>query len=146
VHSLTIGWKEPKVGRTALPREVWTSMNPIKNHVFHSPKANLTHEHFLKIVPTSFVYYHHDAVKFYKFLHFSSPFHASETTLPTVKMHFDFAPIHVVVREQAKPFYRFMTNLFAILGGTFTFFGVLDAMTDRAHQVLRRKGEIGKLQ
>ena len=79
----------------------------------------------------------------YKYTAHSAAFHG-ETELPTVRVHFDISPMHVVVVERRKPLYRFVTNLFAIIGGCFTVFGIFDSLLDSAHQVVRKKMQLGK--
>lgn len=144
IHHLSFGPLFTKEELARLPSEVSSAIHKLDGRKFESSRSNLTHEHFVKIVGSTFNFYHHGQLSYYKYLHYASPFHASSTLLPTVKMHFDIAPIHVVIDEKSKPLYKFITNLFAIIGGTFTVFGLLDSLFDSAHQVLRRKIELGK--
>lgn len=110
---------------------------------FDSKLANLTHEHFMKVVGSTYNY-KGSPISFYKYLHYSSPFHSSRTLLPTIRMHFDITPIRVIIDETRKPVYKFMTSVFALVGGTFTFFGLLDSFVDNAHQTMKRKVNLGK--
>jgi hypothetical protein len=79
----------------------------------------------------------------YKYTQHSAAFHG-DTLLPTVRVHFDISPMHVVIVERRKPLYRFVTNLFAIIGGCFTVFGIFDAVIDSAHQAVKKKLALGK--
>ena len=145
IHHLSFGNPLTKKDLAHLPVEVSQAVHKLDGKRFESRQANLTHEHFVKIVGSTFNFYNHGSLSYYKYLHYSSPFHASITLRPTIRMHFDMTPMHVVVDEQSKPFYRFITNLFAIIGGTFTVFGLLDSLLDGAHQALKKKIELGKV-
>lgn len=142
IHHLSFGAAELR--KSQLREEMILALSKLDGRKFESRTANLTHEHFLKIVGSSFKRFNEEPINFYKYLHYASPFHASSSLLPTIKFHFDITPMHVVTIEKSKPFYRFITNLFAIVGGTFTVFGLLDAVFDNAQQALKRKVELGK--
>lgn len=144
IHHLSFGslftTKELKI----LPGEVARNMHHLEETEFASKHSNETHEHYLKIVGTSYTYLHHGTLDTYKYTHYAAAFHSSETFLPTVRLNFDLSPVHVSVVEARKPLYRFLTNLCAIIGGTFTVFGLLDGVFEAAHRTIKKKVQLGK--
>jgi hypothetical protein len=57
----------------------------------------------------------------------------------------DFGVVQVHYTEKQMPFYHFMTEICAIVGGAITFTGLLDGIIYRSEQVIRKKMELGKL-
>eukprot|EP00878_Enallax_costatus_P040626 GHUV01046951.1.p1 GENE.GHUV01046951.1~~GHUV01046951.1.p1 ORF type:complete len:138 (+),score=44.82 GHUV01046951.1:77-490(+) len=62
---------------------------------------------------------------------------------PTAKVTYDLSPIQVVVREQGKAWYHFLTTTCAIIGGVFTVAGILDSILYQGFK-FARKVELGK--
>lgn len=65
-------------------------------------------------------------------------------SIPTAKFSYDLSPIQIVVREEERQWYTFITSTCAIVGGVFTVAGILDAMVYKGVQ-LATKRNIGKL-
>ena len=104
---------------------------------------NVTHEHYLKVVGTTFKYLNVGTLQTYKYTTHSAVYH-SLTAMPQIKFHYDLSPMNVVVTEKYKPFYQFVTNLFAIIGGVFTVFGLMDSFVYNTHNLIKKKLQIGK--
>ena len=64
--------------------------------------------------------------------------------MPAIWFRYDLSPITVKYKERSKPIYHFITTFCAIIGGTFTVAGIIDAMIFTAHEIWK-KAEIGKL-
>ena len=56
------------------------------------------------------------------------------TYVPEAKFSYDLSPMAVAVRTTGKRWYDFVTSICAIVGGTFTTVGLVDAV---AHKVLK---------
>ena len=63
--------------------------------------------------------------------------------IPTAKFSYDMSPIQIVVTQQSKAFYHFVTTTCAIIGGVFTVAGILDGIFHASMQIAK-KVEIGK--
>ena len=57
-----------------------------------------------------------------------------ELDVPEAKFSYDLSPMAVAVRTTGKRWYDFVTSICAIVGGTFTTVGLIDAV---AHKVLK---------
>jgi len=143
IHHLSFGLPFSKQELKILPAEVAAAMHRLDGQEFATQAANQTVEHYLNLVGTSFSYLHYGTLATYKYTAHSAAFHG-DTLLPTVRVHYDLSPMHVSIVEKRKPVYRFVTNLFAIIGGCFTVFGLIDSMLDSAHQVVKKKISLGK--
>lgn len=67
----------------------------------------------------------------------------SSDSIPSAKFSYYMSPIQIVVKEQLREVYKFVTSLCAIIGGVFTVAGILDSIV---HQGVRmaKKIELGK--
>ena len=54
-----------------------------------------------------------------------------ESAIPEAKFSYDLSPMGVHVKPRSKHWDTFMTSVMAIVGGTFTVVGVLDALLFR---------------
>lgn len=57
---------------------------------------------------------------------------------------YEISPLTVKYTEKKQPFYKFITTICAIIGGTFTVAGIIDSMVFGAQTALK-KNQIGKL-
>ena len=64
----------------------------------------------------------------------------SARTLPGVFFFYDLSPIKVLITQQRPSFWRYVTNLCAIIGGVFAVSGLLD----NAAYGIARKMQMGK--
>lgn len=55
----------------------------------------------------------------------------------------DMSPVQILVKEQARAWYHFLTTTCAIIGGVFTVAGILDAILYSTFK-LAKKLELGK--
>merc|ERR1712224_1146672 len=80
-------------------------------------------EHYLKIMSTKVLNY--DGIKqLYQMTHTGrTRYLTSEKKrdkAPVARFMYDFSPMSVVIKVRSKPWYEFLTSLFAILGGSYT--------------------------
>ena len=67
----------------------------------------------------------------------------SQVLIPAAKFSYDLSPIQIVVTQQLKAFYHFITTTCAIIGGVFTVAGILDGLFHASLRVAK-KVELGK--
>ena len=65
--------------------------------------------------------------------------------LPGVFFFYDVSPIMVHYSETKIPFFHFVTEVCAIVGGAITVTGLVDSTIYRGEQAIRRKMQLGKL-
>ena len=53
--------------------------------------------------------------------------------------------LQVVITEEAESLFRFVVYIFAIIGGGFTVFGIIDSVVFHGDRLLREKVGVGKL-
>ena len=63
----------------------------------------------------------------YQFLEQSQIVYYSEVNVPEARFSYDLSPMSVVVEKQSRKWYDYVTSLCAIIGGTFTTLGLIDA-------------------
>ena len=139
VHHLSFGDPFSHEELRILPREVSDAMHLLQDEEFVSTRNNATHEHFVKVVATTYTYLSVGTIDTFKYTHYFATFHSEETHLPTARVQFEIAPVRVVVTETHKPFFRFATNVFALCGGAYTFFSLVDSALHSAHDRLKRR-------
>lgn len=70
--------------------------------------------------------------------------HTYETdAIPAAKFSYDMSPIQIVVKEERRKWYHFLTTTCAIIGGVFTVAGIVDAILYSTLR-LAKKLELGK--
>ncbi|KAB5534787.1 hypothetical protein DKX38_017873 [Salix brachista] len=107
--------------------------------------ANVTIEHYLQVVKTEVITRRssseHKLIEEYEYTAHSS---LSQTVyMPTAKFHFELSPMQVLITENPKSFWHFITNVCAIIGGVFTVAGILDSILHNTVRMMK-KVELGK--
>lgn len=100
--------------------------NPIYKKKFISEDVHAVHEHYIKVVFTSIKFLGRDSIPTYQ--HSVSSHSYVSDALPVVKLGYDLSPMQVIVSEERRPWYNFVTSLCAIIGGTFTVMGILTSV------------------
>ncbi|CAI5461138.1 unnamed protein product [Closterium sp. Yama58-4] len=117
----------------------------LEGHSFHSNHDNVTHEHFMQIVLTEVhplgVSRKDSSLHSYDYTAHSHTLQAP--TVPVSRFHYELSPMQVLIVETRRPFFHFITNLCAIIGGVFTVAGIIDGMFHNALSMLK-KVELGK--
>ncbi|KAK3021267.1 hypothetical protein RJ639_047258 [Escallonia herrerae] len=103
--------------------------------------TNVTIEHYLQIVKTEVMTRSYKIVEEYEYTAHSSL--VQSLAIPAAKFHFELSPMQVLITENPKSFWHFITNVCAIIGGVFTVAGIVDSIL---HNTLRlvKKVELGK--
>eukprot|EP01012_Entosiphon_sulcatum_P030964 TRINITY_DN3857_c0_g1_i2.p1 TRINITY_DN3857_c0_g1~~TRINITY_DN3857_c0_g1_i2.p1 ORF type:complete len:531 (+),score=118.09 TRINITY_DN3857_c0_g1_i2:79-1671(+) len=111
--------------------------------LFISYEEQLTHEHYLKIIPTRFEPLDSEPRSGYEYSINSNVFRPM-LTLPTVRIVWDVLPMEVVVSETRTPLIQGVFQLIGFLGGVYAFFMILAGATTGLWRHLRKASE-GKL-
>lgn len=102
---------------------------------------NVTIEHYIQVVKTEVMTRSYKLVEEYEYTAHSSLVHSFD--LPVAKFHVVPSAMQVIIKENAKSFSHFLTNVCAIIGGVFTVAGILDSILHNTMRLMR-KVELGK--
>lgn len=64
--------------------------------------------------------------------------------VPAVTFTYDLSPMQVIIAEESEGLFRFVVYVFAIIGGGFTVFGMIDGLVYHSDRLLREKVGLGK--
>ena len=125
-----------------LPSSVTKGRAPLDGAAFASMGKHESHEHFLKVVRTTFRPLKEEPVDMYHFTTSSS----SHTTQQSAAVTFtyDLSPMQVIIAEESEGLFRFIVYCFAIIGGGFTVFGLIDGVVYYGDRMFREKVGLGK--
>mmetsp|Transcript_89050 Transcript_89050/g.157747 ORF Transcript_89050/g.157747 Transcript_89050/m.157747 type:complete len:465 (+) Transcript_89050:83-1477(+) len=139
VHSFTFG---PELPWFAAPvaREYARQQDPLKGKTFTVPKFHMAPHHYIKVVHTMF---RAAGIRTYQQTHQWSARTVARHTVPQAKFSYDLAPVEVQVGQASRRWYDYVTSLFAIIGGAFTFMSMFSGIVGLASAQF--KGSINKL-
>lgn len=107
------------------------SLSPLDGGVFTSHDFHQAHHHYSKVVSTHFqvsgIMTKAHPVVGYQMLAQSQVMHYDEMDVPEAKFSYDLSPMAVIVTSRGGRWYDFVTSACAIIGGTFTVVGLIDA-------------------
>ncbi|XP_059372462.1 endoplasmic reticulum-Golgi intermediate compartment protein 1 [Carassius carassius] len=109
--------------------------------------ALASHDYILKIVPTVYEDLGGKQRFSYQYTVANKEYVAYSHTgriIPAIWFRYDLSPITVKYTERRQPFYRFITTICAIIGGTFTVAGIIDSCIFTASEAWK-KIQIGKM-
>merc|ERR1712196_291748 len=93
-------------------------------------------QYYMKVVPTDYIRgkktqstYQYSATEHFR--HLST---LSSNGVPGVYFYYEILPIRMRIREIGASFGHFLTNVCAIVGGTFTVMGMIDGLLHAASQ------------
>ncbi|PAA87444.1 hypothetical protein BOX15_Mlig017085g1 [Macrostomum lignano] len=146
IHTLSFGSTANSQLRHAF-KEV-SSFTPLDNRSVTDKPEGISHDYFLKIVPSifdapSFRLFPYQFTSVYRLLP-SGHDHAFSYGKPAIWFRYETAPVVVKYKEHEKPFYHFLTQACAIIGGSFTVSGILDSLIFSTGQLFK-KAQLGKL-
>ncbi|XP_066572640.1 endoplasmic reticulum-Golgi intermediate compartment protein 1 [Amia ocellicauda] len=106
-----------------------------------------SHDYILKIVPTVYEDMTGKQRFSYQYTVANKEYVAYSHTgriIPAIWFRYDLSPITVKYTERRQPFYRFITTICAIIGGTFTVAGIIDSCIFTASEAWK-KIQLGKM-
>ncbi|KAI9176932.1 hypothetical protein LWI28_008860 [Acer negundo] len=105
------------------------------------------YQYFIKVVPTVYTSirgYNIQSNQYSVTEHFRSSEFGRPESHPGVFFFYDLSPIKVTYKEEHISFLHFLTNICAIIGGTFAMAGIIDAFIYHGQKTIKKKMEIGK--
>lgn len=145
VDSMSFGKMLSPAQQRLLPGEVAQGWNVLSKTQHIATGKNTTMEHYLKVVHTTYLIgsARGKNLETYQYTVNNNNYEDGES-LPAAVFSYDVSPMQVVVQEERESFAAFLTQLCAIIGGVFTVTGLLDGLVYHGHDLIARKGEIGK--
>jgi len=145
VDSMSFGKMLSPAQQRLLPGEVAQGWNVLSKTEHIATGKNTTMEHYLKVVHTTYLIGSGRGknLETYQYTVNNNNYEDGES-LPAAVFSYDVSPMQVMVQEERESFAAFLTQLCAIIGGVFTVTGLLDGLVYHGHDLIARKGEIGK--
>jgi len=144
VHSFTFGHHvfAGLISPAALliPAEYRKHLDPLGGRTFTVDRFHQAPHHYIKVVHTRF---EGTGMKSYQQTHQWSARNVARKAVPQAKFSYDLAPVEVVVRKTDRRWYDYMTSIFAIIGGAFTFMSMTSGVISFASS--KFKDSINKL-
>lgn len=145
VHSLSVG--DPvglhfvESGRAPAPHTVKRNLTPMNGNVYVTYNLHEAYHHYLKVVTTNLenMQVGSRKVPAYQILQSSQLSFYRNDLVPEAKFIFDLSPIAVSYRTTSRHWYDYLTSLMAIVGGTFTVVGMIEAGLQAAMVTSRKK-------
>eukprot|EP00979_Chaetoceros_neogracilis_P014399 scaffold4595_cov267-Chaetoceros_neogracile.AAC.21 len=103
---------------------------PLDDKVFLTKKFHQAYHHYIKVVSTHLNIGSSSGSMptLYQFLEQSQVVGYDEVNVPEARFSYDLSPMSVVVEKNGRKWYDYLTSLSAIIGGTFTTLGLIDAV------------------
>jgi len=104
--------------------------NPMDDSVYSTTEFHKAYHHYIKVVSTHLNMGSSEANQMmtYQFLEQSQIVMYEEQNVPEARFSYDLSPMSVVVEKEGRKWYDYLTSLCAIIGGTFTTLGLIDAV------------------
>jgi hypothetical protein len=112
--------------------------SPMDGHSYLTKEFHQAYHHYIKVVSTHLNMGSSSANQLiaYQFLEQSQVVYYEVSNVPEARFSYDLSPMSVVVEKQGRKWYDYLTSLCAIIGGTFTTLGLIDAVL---YKVLKPK-------
>eukprot|EP00638_Chattonella_subsalsa_P003595 CAMPEP_0117757558 /NCGR_PEP_ID=MMETSP0947-20121206/14810_1 /TAXON_ID=44440 /ORGANISM="Chattonella subsalsa, Strain CCMP2191" /LENGTH=443 /DNA_ID=CAMNT_0005577489 /DNA_START=32 /DNA_END=1363 /DNA_ORIENTATION=- len=109
-----------------VPNEM-KQVSPLDGNVYVTDAFHQAYHHFIKVVQTQYTL-GRKKVKTYQSLATSQITQCDEVDVPEARFSYAFSPMGVDVKESDRRWYDFITSILAIIGGTITIVGIIDAL------------------
>merc|ERR1719276_592987 len=100
------------------------SDSPLDGKTYPTSSYHQAYHHAIQVVSTNF---YDKSFSIYQFLEQSQLVYFKETDVPQAVFSYDLSPMSIIVKQESRHWYDYLTHLFAIIGGTFTSLGLIDA-------------------
>jgi len=124
--------------RLSIPKDMLAHVTPMDKKRYIVERFHEAPQHYLKVVST---YVHGREKAFYQMTHTQRirklKRESKAGLAPQARLTWDFSPMSVKVRAQHRPWYEFITSLFAILGGTYTIVELCSGAADSVGAALK---------
>lgn len=126
-----------------VPKEVLAASQPFVGQTFAALEPHTAPQHYIQVVSTLFNFRGIEDLVIYQT---SSQSHVKKeypTAVPQAKFHYELNPMSVIVSQNRMPLYEFVTQLMAIIGGTYTFVSLTHGFVNTFSK--NYKNNMGKL-
>lgn len=103
--------------------ESW--FNPMADKLYPSKLSHMAFHHHMKVVTSFMAFAFINPV--YHILEESQVLLYDDDEVPEIKFLWDMSPVSINMTEERKPWYEYLTSLLAIIGGTYTTLGLINA-------------------
>jgi len=107
--------------------EALQQFKPLDAKLFTTYKFHQAYHHYIKVVSTHLNLGTTNLPTLYQFLEQSQIVYYEEVNVPEARFSYDLSPMSVIVEKEGRKWYDYLTSLCAIIGGTFTTLGLIDA-------------------
>lgn len=114
------------------------NLNPLAGKTFSVSRFHQAPHHYLKVVHTKMGQY-----RMYQQTHQWSARNVARRAVPQAKFSYDLSPVEVVISYSRRRWYDYVTSVFAIIGGAFTFMSMTSSLLNLASSQF--KASINKL-
>jgi len=104
----------------------YQEFTPMDAKVYGAREFHQAFHHYIKVVSTN-IEKGSSSFLVYQFLEQSQIVKYSADDVPEARFSYDISPMSVSVKADGMKWYDYLTSLFAIIGGTFTTLGLIDA-------------------
>jgi len=107
---------------------------PMDAQIYLTEEFHQAYHHYIKVVSTHLNMGSSNAnsMMAYQFLEQSQVVYYNDFNVPEARFSYDLSPMSVVVEKKGRKWYDYLTSLCAIIGGTFTTLGLIDAVLYKA--------------
>uniref|UniRef100_A0A7S1FM79 Thioredoxin domain-containing protein n=1 Tax=Corethron hystrix TaxID=216773 RepID=A0A7S1FM79_9STRA len=105
----------------------YKQFTPINGESYITREFHRAFHHYIKVVSTTVDFDKSPSVPTYQFISQSQSVHYRTEEVPEARFSYDISPMAVVITREGRKWYDYLTSLFAIIGGTFTTLGLIDA-------------------
>lgn len=102
--------------------------SPLDNKYYPNDEFHQAYHHYIKVVSTHLNVGSSELPTLYQFLEQSQIVSYEVLNVPEARFAYDLSPMSVVVEKTGRKWYDYLTSLSAIIGGTFTTLGLIDAV------------------
>lgn len=112
-------------------------LNPIDGTLYLTKKFHQAYHHYIKVVSTHLQMGRGDynTLMTYQFIEQNQIVYYDESDVPEARFSYDISPMSVVVKKEGRKWYDYLTSVCAIIGGTFTTLGLIDAFFYRVFKM-----------
>jgi Endoplasmic reticulum vesicle transporter len=102
---------------------------PMDGEQYLTKAFHQAYHHYIKVVSTHMLMGNSEAntMMTYQFIEQSQVVYYDTVNVPEARFSYDLSPMAVVVEKKGRKWYDYLTSLCAIIGGTFTTLGLIDA-------------------
>lgn len=107
--------------------EALQQFTPLDDGMYKTKQFHSAYHHYIKVVSTHLNVGSAKLPTLYQFLEQSQIVYYDTVNVPEARFSYDLSPMSVVVEKAGRKWYDYVTSLCAIIGGTFTTLGLIDA-------------------